>query len=147
MKRIAFIALLMLAPCFGQVGITSASEIALFGSNTRPVAYVAEDLTIYFWSGQPVAYLEPDQSEDFNVYGFNGRHLGWYSSGIVYDHSGHAVGARKEAFAGLVVFEPFKGFKQFVPFKAFRQFAPFRPFLTSTWSETYLDEFLLMGVE
>ena len=52
------------------------SEISLFNSNGEAVAYIAvdDDLTIYLWSGDPVAYID-----DEDVYGFNGKHLGWFS--------------------------------------------------------------------
>ena len=122
-----------------------ASEITLFGSDASAVAYIADDLTIYLWSGEPVAYLEPDMSGELHVYGFNGRHLGWYSSGILYDYTGHAVGARQEAFMSYVKPEPYKAYKNYKPFKAFKQFAPLRPFFLNEWSEMYLDEFLMAG--
>lgn len=50
---------------------------------TRPseaVAYIDADdeLTIYLWGGKPVAYLERDTGNEFHVYGFSGKHLGWF---------------------------------------------------------------------
>ncbi len=82
----------LLALCFIQ---TKAQEISLFNSNGSPVAYVDtddDDLTIYLWSGKPVAYISGD-----NIYGFNGKHLGWWVKGIIRDHDGDAVGCTKDA--------------------------------------------------
>jgi hypothetical protein len=123
-------------------------EISLFDSSGQPVAYVADDdLTVYLWSGKPVAYLESDDNEGgFHIYGFNGKHLGWFVGGVVRDHQGHAVGAIKERFSTATRFEPVKGFKQFKPFKYFKAFAPFRPFFVNVWSDTPLKLFLLQGV-
>lgn len=73
-------------------------EISLFNSKGKPTAYIdTEDgLTIYMWSGKPVAYLTKN-GENLDVYGFNGNHLGWYESGIIYDHKGNVVGFIKGA--------------------------------------------------
>ncbi len=35
-------------------------------------------LTIYLWGGKPVAYLSAESDDGFHVYGFNGKHLGWF---------------------------------------------------------------------
>lgn len=120
-------------------------EISLFDSEGTATAYIAEELTIYLWSGKPVAYLEKDDEGGFHIYGFNGNHLGWFVGGIVRDHKGKAVGAVKKAFAAGTKFEPFKGFKQFKPFKSFPKFAPFRPFFSNDWSDISFVLFLLQG--
>jgi len=125
---------------------SSEDEVSLFDSKRKPVAYVAEDLTIYLWSGKPVAYLQKDSSGGVHVYGFNGKHLGWFVKGIVRDHKGKVAGGIKEVFSAPTEFESFKSFKQFKPFKSFREFAPFRPFIANTWSDTSLKLFLLTGV-
>lgn len=145
MKVLQIALLLIVAALAADTVRAQSSEISLFGRDGSAVAYIADDLTIYLWSGVPVAYLEADRSGGFHIYGFNGKHLGWYVSGVVRDHRGRAVGARKEAFSSAVKFEPFKAFKQFKPFKAFKEFAPLRPIFTNAWSQVYLDEFLMQG--
>ena len=123
-------------------------EIDLFNGAAEAKAYVAEDLTIYLWSGEPVAYLDTSRSSsEIDIYGFNGTHLGWFRRGIVYDHDGYAVGAIRDAFINKPMFPPFKGFKQFKPFKSFKEFAPFRPFFTKTWSDTSLTRVLRKGID
>ena len=130
---------------FASVAGAYASEISLFSADGSAIAYVADDLTIYLWGGKPVAYLRGDPADRFDVYGFNGRHLGWYSGGVLYDHAGFLVGARKEAFSTFTKLEPIKGIKQIKPIKAIPQIAPVAPIFVNQWSREYLDEFLLQG--
>lgn len=145
MKRFAF-ALVLASILLTTAAVGSdEDEISLFDSTGKATAYIAEELTIYLWSGKPVAYLDKDDADGFHIYGFNGKHLGWFVSGVVRDHKGNAVGAVKEVFATPPGFEPFKSFKQFKPFKAFKKFAPFRPFFTDTWSDIPFKLFLLQG--
>lgn len=46
---------------------------------------------MYLWGGEPVAYLEDDR-----IYGFNGKHIGWYDDGVICDHDGNIVGTNGE---------------------------------------------------
>ena len=112
-------------------------EVSLFDGTGKAAAYVAVDdeLTIYLWGGKPVAYLEKDSDGGYHVYGFNGKHLGWFVRGVVWDHDGKASCATKEVLRSTE-FEPFKTFKQFKPFKSFTQFAPFRPAFSSSFGDT-----------
>ena len=127
---------------FTITAFAASDEITLFDSSGKPVAYVAEELTIYLWSGKPVAYLHPEGGK-LHVYGFNGRHLGWFSKGLIRDHDGNAVGGVREAFSSSLSYEPYKSYKEFKPIKNFRQFAPFQPLFSASWSEVPLDLFLL----
>jgi hypothetical protein len=121
---------------------TDTDDLDFYDSRGRAVAYVAadSDLTIYLWTGKPVAYLDKE-----NVYGFNGKHLGWLANGAIYDHDGNIVAASADRFKGTVTTPPIKGFKQFEPFKSFEQFAPFKPFFTLNWSEMPALAFFLGG--
>ena len=118
-------------------------EVTLFGSRGEPIAYIedSKDKTIYTFNGQPLAYIDGDQ----NIYGFNGRHLGWFEDQVVWDQSGQRVGFTKATCPVFTQFEPFKGFKQFKPFKSFKQFAPLRPFKSNAVSDVGLLEFLKAG--
>lgn len=119
------------------IALADDDEVALFDQRGKANAYIAldDELTIYLWSGKPVAYLDRDSDGGFHVYGFNGKHLGWFVGGIVRDHDGNAECAVKERLQ-FAEFEPFKAFKQFKPFKSFKEFAPFRPFFTTSWGDT-----------
>ena len=124
-------------------------ETTLFDSNGNPVAYIAlesDEPTIYMWSGKPVAYLESSPSGGFSIYGFNGKHLGWFVKGIARDHDGNgACGVHDVANSPKP--EPFKAFKEFKPFKEFKEFEPFRPTFTLKWSSTPCGVFLFEGAK
>lgn len=118
------------------------SQVTLFDSYGAPVAYIDydDDSTIYSFAGEPFAYLEDD-----HVYGFNGKHLGWFERGVLRDHSGASAGFIKEASPVFTQFEPFKGFKQFKPFKGFKEFAPIKPFDAAFGIEGALHDWLARG--
>jgi hypothetical protein len=124
-----------------------SEEVSLFDQRGRAIAYVADNLTIYLWSGKPVAYLKADRSGGFHVYGFNGSHLGWLVKGVVYDHDGAATGGVKDIFLQPVELEPLKSFKQIEPLKSLRELPPIRPILALQWSVTPLKLLLLEGAE
>lgn len=119
------------------------SEITLFSTMGVPKAYIAheDDNTIYSFDGRPLAYID----QQTNVWGFNGRHLGWFDDDILWDHGGRRVGFTAETCPTYRQFEPFKGFRQFKPFKAFRQFAPMKPLKSYSNSEIELLAFLVQG--
>jgi len=119
-------------------------EIALYSSAGKPIAYIAveDDFTIYLWDGKPVAYLQGE-----NIYGFNGKHLGWYKSGAAYDHEGTVAGATKGKLRGIPQISPIKSIKQIKPIKAIRQIAPIRPIFQLTWSKDSFKNFLLQGID
>jgi hypothetical protein len=130
--------LLALYALSGQIAFAGDDEeIALFSASGKAEAYIAldDELTIYLWSGKPVAYLEKDSDGGYHVYGFNGKHLGWFARGVIWDGAGGGACATKEAMRSTQL-EPFKGFKQFKPFKSFTQFAPFRPRFLDSFGDT-----------
>ncbi len=101
------------------------SETTIFNKNGAPQAYIthSDENVIYSFNGEPMAYID----ENNNIYGFNGRHLGWFEDDIVWDHQGLRVGFTKSTCPVHTQFEPFKGFKQFKPLKSFKQFVPVKP--------------------
>lgn len=119
------------------VVVVAAEEVSLFDSGGNAVAYIAldDEMTIYLWSGKPVAYLTGDSQGGYHVYGFNGEHLGWFLRGVIWGHDGNASCAVKDVLAATQ-FEPYKAYKQYKPFKSFRQFAPFRPYLSNSFGDT-----------
>jgi mRNA-degrading endonuclease RelE of RelBE toxin-antitoxin system len=120
-----------------------AGETTVFGRNGEPAAYVAHDdeNTIYTFGGQPCAYID----ESKNVYGFNGRHLGWFEDGIIWNHTGRKVGFIKTSCPVFTSFEPFKGFKKFKPLKGLKHLAPLKPLKSMANSEEGLLSFLKQG--
>lgn len=133
MKRRGYITAAALA--FLVAGSANADqEITLFDGNGRATAYIAvdEELTIYLWDGKPVAYLEPSGAGEFDVYGFNGGHLGWFLQGAVWTHDGSASCAT-ENLMQYTQYEPYKSYKQYKPYRSYQEYAPYMPGLTSSF--------------
>jgi hypothetical protein len=137
--RGALAAVLMVAS-----GTAAAEEISLFDARGRATAYIAEDLTIYMWGGKPVVYLDRDSGGGFHVYGFNGKHLGWFTQGLIRDHEGNAACAVKDAIRTTEL-EPLKSLKELKPLKDLKDLAPLRTLFSSQWSEAPCRFFLLQG--
>lgn len=112
-------------------------EISLFNGAGKAEAYidVEDELTIYLWGGKPVAYLEKDTEGGFHVYGFNGKHLGWFVKGVLRDHEGNASCAVKEVLKSAQ-YEPYKSYKQYKPYKSYTQYAPYRPSFSNSFGDT-----------
>lgn len=121
----------------------SLQDTSLLDGNGKPVAYISdkEEKIIYLFNGYPVAYIDDSN----NIYGFNGKHLGWFEDGIVWDHSGHRAGFIKETYNGYAGYEPFKNFKQFKPYKSYKQYAPYKPYKLFSNSKFLLENLLQQG--
>jgi len=118
-------------------------EETLFDSDGNAIAYIDYngENTIFMWEGSPVAYLD----EENRIYGFNGKHLGWFEDGIVWNLIGERAGFNKLTIPVFAKFEPFKAFKKFKPFKSFKEFAKFKPLKKTTRSKTSLSQFFIGG--
>lgn len=123
-------------------------EISLFNGAGKADAYIAlsDELTIYLWSGKPVAYLEKDDSGGYHVYGFNGKHLGWFVKGVVRDHQGKPSCAVKEVLRNTE-YEPYKTYKQYKPYKSYTQYAPYRPYFSTSFGDTPCQFLLAEGAK
>jgi hypothetical protein len=138
MKKLILLLFSMLIP-FTSFGNT---EISLFNSNGEAVAYIAvdDDLTIYLWSGEPVAYID-----DEDVYGFNGKHLGWFSESMIINHNGESPCVLKNRYPGYTQYEGYKSYKSYKPYKSYQQYAPYKPYTSNRFSSTPCSLFLAMG--
>lgn len=102
------------------------------------VCYASDGEHIYLWGGQPVAYLHDDK-----VYSFDGRFLGWFENGWLYDKTnspalfmdGATGGPGKPGKQG----KPGKGGRAGRPGKAGRPGTPGRPGKSASWSQ-FSDE-------
>src|SRR5450759_107079 len=121
-----------------------AAEITIFDHQGEAVAYVDTDekTTVFMSSGLPVAYISGS-----NIYGFNGKHLGWIDQGILYGHEGYGIGFFKGATSTLTQLEPLKGLKQLKPLRALKELEPLRPLFSSYWTNTPLGIFLVNGIQ
>lgn len=123
-------------------------QVTLFDKEKEAIAYIDndDDATIYTFDGEPLAYIV---SEEW-VYGFNGKLLGWYSEGVLYDRSYYAVGARSGIVRGginttVTHLGKLKSNKQLKPVKHVPEASLAHPLLKDSWSETSLTDFLNKG--
>jgi len=133
----AILFIFLLIPIIGY-----AREISLYDDTGEAVAYIDTDdeMNIYLWEGKPMAYLL-EQS----VYGFNGKHLGWFKEGIIWDHEGYAVGFIEGAVNKLTKLERLKGLQELTPLKSLEELEPLEPLHQSKWARLPLKIFLSMG--
>jgi hypothetical protein len=142
-------AVLLLGPCLAPLCAQddASEEVTICNSGAEPVAYIADDMTIFLWSGKPVAYLSSESGTDqINIFGFNGKHLGWFSKGVIYDHDGLVVGAIPKVLLTPEKLEGLKGLKELLPLKSLKELAPMQPLFQKKWSDTPLQIFLNCGV-
>ena len=117
-------------------------EITLFDQEGRPVAYIdfTEEPVIYLWNGHAVAYLS-----DQHIYGFSGRHLGWFEDGTVINHQGEKIGFTKRKCPGMTKAEPAKMDKLIQKIKSIKEMAPLRPVNRFSISRDNFVSFLNSG--
>ena len=126
--------------------VVAQDELSLFDAQGQASAYIVADdnMTIYLWSGEPVAYLVKDNGRDSHVYGFNGKHLGWFVNGIIRDHQGNAACALKDVISNPQL-EPLKSLKSLKPLKNLKELPPLRPLFVQQWSGFSCKLFLSKG--
>ena len=80
-------------------------ETTLYDVRRRPRIYISADgeNTIYTWDGHAVARIDGE-----HVFGWRGRHIGWFVEGILYDTKGFRIGFTAETFADPTFPEPGK---------------------------------------
>jgi hypothetical protein len=118
-------------------------ETILYDKNGIAVAYITSDYheTVYLWEGLPVAYLyEQDQ-----VYGFNGRHLGWFKNEVLFTHGGERIGFTFNTCPVSIIKPPVKGKKYSMDEMRPRWGAPPLPKLGYNLSGEALVDFLKKG--
>ncbi len=123
--------------------VFAAEESPLSNFRGEKIAYVAGDETIYLWDGRPVAYLIADRDGSEDVFGFNGRHLGWFLEDMIWSHDGRPVCTAKENNAHALV--PLKAAKGAEPAKAAREAVPVRPVFVKAYEDTVCRAFLSQG--
>jgi hypothetical protein len=140
---IRMVCLLLLISAPVSISAQYDNEFSLYDSKGRPVAYVADDFTIYLWSGKPVAYLYSGNGAT-HVYGFNGKHLGWFDRGLIRDSEGDGACGVKSVIR-LPQIEPIKSIKEIKPIKSIREIPPIKPVSSMTWGDVPCSIFLALG--
>jgi hypothetical protein len=138
----AFVGIFLAAAVFSFPLGACGQGIPLFDESGEAVAYIdeSEGRPVYLWGGKAVAYLVGD-----SVYGFNGKHLGWFTGGLVLDHRGFTVGFAAGAVDMVTKPERRRGLKEFLPGKAPRQPEPPKPKIRNRFSPPPLGAFLSAG--
>lgn len=141
MKLLYTLALLL------SFGVARAQEIGLFDKDGKAIAYIDtedEDMPVYLYDGKPVAYIDDKN----NLYGFNGKHLGWYDKGIIRNHYGLLVGTTRDATFRYTGYEPYKSYKQPKPYMTHKSYPPSRGYMSmSKYAVGSFEEFLLAGIK
>lgn len=115
-------------------------EITIYDKKGKPCAYIATDdtNTIYLFNGKPVAYID-----DENIYGFNGKHLGWFiRKRVMYDREGLRIGFTSISCPSHTPIEPEKSAKKVKPVKSAKAAIPEQPDFHLSKSEDNLLDFL-----
>ncbi len=116
-------------------------ETTLFNKNGKPVAYIADDgETIYMWDGRAAGYLFEDK-----VIGWNGRQLGWFANGTIFDIYGLRTGFIRSKSPIPTDIEPAKPVKQVKSVKSVRQSTFAKPVMCYGYSNRSLEEILEEG--
>ncbi len=90
------------------------------------------------FNGKPVAYID-----DERIYGFNGKHLGWFiRKRVMYDSGGLCIGFTSISCPATTLIEPKKSAKQVKPVKSVKVAAPEQPDFLLSKSEDKLLDFL-----
>lgn len=105
-----------------------------------PIAYTEDDIHIYLYSGEAVAYLEEE-----SVYSYSGKHLGWFIDGWILDNEGRCVFFTDDAIGGPINPvkrpEPFREPGESTPPREVKEMKPPRPMKTRAWSSFSFQEF------
>jgi hypothetical protein len=135
-----FVRTVAIVLAFTSQSAFAASEIPLSNFSGQKIAYITSDETIYLWGGKPVAYLIADRTGGEDVFGFNGKHLGWFLKDTIWSHEGRPVCIARQAQPhGL---EPLKAAKGAIPAKAAREAVPVRPIFVEAPEDTACHAFL-----
>lgn len=109
--------------------------MVFYDCHGKPTAYTEDGTHIYLFTGEPVAYLDGD-----TVYGFNGKHLGWFSDGWIRDLHGCCVFYSENAIGSGPVKPvkcicPIKSIKHIRPIKCIKEIKRVRAINCLSWSQ------------
>ena len=107
--------------------------IEFYKRTGEPCCYSPDGQHIYLWQGAAVAYVKASR-----VYGFDGRQLGWYERGWLYDRQNRPALFTPEALGGPIrptrSVKPVKNTRQLKPAKGVREVSIVQPVRCESWS-------------
>jgi hypothetical protein len=113
-------------------------EISLYNTDGKVTMYIADDAeTVYDWDGYAKCYIVDEE-----IYGWRGKHLGWFSNGFVYDLDGYRIGFTKEASPRILYTELTKRIKKTQWTKSQRRTAHHKPSFKTSESRLSLADYL-----
>lgn len=121
-----------------------ADEVTLYNSSGTPVAYIGDESTIYLWNGISAAYLDTSAGES-NIWGFNGKHLGWFENGVIWDNRGDGACAIEAALPNFGKPEPLKSLKRLRPLKQQQELTPLKPTISRRFGKIRCAILLILG--
>jgi len=114
-------------------------ETTLYDAHRRPRIYISADgeNNIYTWDGHAVACIDGE-----HVFGWRGRHIGWFIEGVLYDGKGLRIGFTAETFTVPTFPDPGKYAKYTKSRRYPKLPAPARPELSQGNSNEDLETFI-----
>lgn len=118
--------------------------LTFYGRRGQPIGYMnAGDNHIFGFNGSALGYV----MSTGQVYKFDGRFLGWFDQGWLYDEANAPALFSESASGGpirpLRQLRPIRSIRQLKPMKSNRQLPPSRPIKQVRWSAladaTYFD--------
>lgn len=114
-------------------------ETTLYDKGGRPIAYISpeNDNAVYLWDGHAVCYIDGER-----IFGWKGKHIGWFVNKIVYDIKGYRTGFTKETCPLITYIESVKNVK-YVKYVKCAKYVPYaKPTFSTANSDMGLKDFL-----
>ncbi|ATC04061.1 TPA: hypothetical protein IBL02_003648 [Escherichia coli] len=142
MKKSLVLVMFLFSAC-----VTASNDLDLYDNQGNAVVYISldDELTLYSWEGEPSAYLKHNQNNEFDVYGFNGNHLGWFTNGMLIDHDGYVACAVKDMVTTPNL-PSLKSLKSLKPLKSLTELPPLFPLLKNAFGQTNCSLLVASGV-
>lgn len=136
-KLFVFFLLLSSLTAIGQ------TEVSIFDETGNATHYIdVSKGTVYSFDGTPVAFLKA-KSTYYNVYSYQGDHLGWFENGVIRDHKGDIVGFQRGAITNILPkLESIKGIKKIEPIRPIEKLEPIKPLYSMQFSKTQMGYYL-----
>lgn len=136
----------MLSMFVFSAGVMADNDLDLYDNHGNAVTYISldDELTLYSWDGEPSAYLKRSQTSEFDVYGFNGSHLGWFIKGMLIDHDGYVACAVRDVVTAPNL-PSLKSLKSLKPLKSLPELPPLFPLLKNTFGQTNCSLLIASG--
>lgn len=115
-------------------------SITFYDRNGAAVAYSDDDVHVFLFGGEPIAYLDAEA-----LYSYRGELMGWFEDGWLRDKDGRCVAYSEEASGGPTLPEkrrrPKQSLKQTLPVQQRQDPRSLRPMHSSAWSTQSAKQF------